>query len=155
MDAAKAVGSQVLLISIAIQLNRIEKMVEKLSQEMHHDRIAEVLSGVDQFETALLFKDTTLRKYAIGNAVQTLHTGLRKTIAELHSRIAEAPDPKNSLLYHLTHLDKTQNAAKIMGLAQDCLQTSLRGIKTLAECYAVLGETGAASKSFRTISIWY
>lgn len=96
MDIAKTVGSQVLLISIAMQLNRIEKMVENLSIEIHRDRIAEIFSGVDQFEKAMLFQDAPHRVNAILNAVQTLHTGLRKTIAELGSRIAEAPDPENS-----------------------------------------------------------
>ena len=57
MAVAKSVGSQFLLISIAMQLNRIEKAVEKLSIEMHRDRIAEIHSGVDQFEKAILFQD--------------------------------------------------------------------------------------------------
>jgi hypothetical protein len=34
-----------------------------------------------------------------------------------------------------------------MGLAQESFHASLLGIKTLAECYAVLGETGAARKT--------
>jgi hypothetical protein len=147
MDAAKAVGSQVLLVSIAMQLSRIEKMGENLSLAMHCDRIAEVLSGVNQFEKAMLLQDHTHREHAILNAVQTLHTGLQKSISELGSRIAEAPDPDNSILYHLIHVSKTQKARKIMGLAEECFYASLRGIKTLAECYAALGETRAASKT--------
>lgn len=152
MDAAKAVGSQVLLISIAMQLNHIEQMVESLSLEMHYDRIAQVRTGVDLFEKAMLFQDLTLRGHAILNAIQTLEEGLHKTISELGRRIAEAPDSDNnflkSFLYHLTHWNKTQKATKIIGLAQESFYASLRGIKTLAECYAVLGETGAGRKSF-------
>lgn len=147
ISAAETVGSQVLLINIAMQLSRIEKMVENLSIEMHHDRIAEVLAGVDQFEKAILFHDHINQRQAISNAVQTLHTGLRKTIAELRHRIAEAPDTNDSIMYHLTHLkSKTQKAAEIMGLAQESFRVTLVGIKTLAECYATLGEHKAASK---------
>lgn len=148
IEAAKTVGSQVLLISIAMQLSRIEKMVENLSIEMHRDRIAEIFSGVDQFEKAMLFQDVIHRGNAILNAVQSLHTGLRKTIAELGSRIAEAPNPGNSFWYHLVPWhNKTKQAAKIMGLAQESFRASLLGIKTLAECYSVLGEMGAANKA--------
>jgi len=148
MEIAKTVGSQVLLISIAMQLNRIEKMVENLSIEIHRDRIAEIYSGVDQFEKAMLFQDAPHRVNAILNAVQTLHTGLRKTIAELGSRIAEAPDPENSIRYHLVPWhNKTKTAAKVMGLAYESFQASLLGIKTLTECYAALREMDAASKT--------
>lgn len=152
VEAAKTLGSQVLLISIAMQLSRIEKMVENLAIEMHRDRIAEILSGVDQFEKAMHFQDVALRGNAILNAVQSLHTGLRKTIAELGSRIAEAPNPENrfwySFWYHLVPFhNNTKQAAKIMGLAQESFHAALLGIKTLAECYSVLGEIGAANKA--------
>ena len=59
VDVAKTVGSQVLLISIAMQLDRIEKAIEKISQEMHRDRIAEVDSGIEQFKLAMLLPDTS------------------------------------------------------------------------------------------------
>lgn len=147
VDVVKTVGSQVLLISIAMQLDRIEKAIEKISQEMHRDRIAEVHSGIDQFEKALLLQDPIIRNNAIQHAAQTLHTGLQKIIFELKSRIAEAPSPDNSILYHLAPWhNKTKDASKIMNLAQESFYAILMGIKTLAECYSALGETKAANK---------
>lgn len=144
LDAAKVVSSQVLLISIAMQLNRIEQMVNNLSIELHRDRIAEIYSGVDQFDKAMLFTEITSRNQAIGNAVQTLHTGLYKTIAELKSRIASAPDPENSIWYHLVPWNnKTEQAKEAMALAAESFGATLLGIRTLAECYSVLGEIEA------------
>lgn len=145
LDAAKAVGSQVLLISIAMQLNRIEQMVKNLSVELHRDRIAEIHSGVDQFDKAMLFTEVTTRNQAVLNSVQTLHTGLHKTIAELRNRIASAPTPENGIWYHLVPWNnKTEQAAEAMGLAAESFGATLLGIRTLAECYSVLGEVEAA-----------
>lgn len=145
MEAAKTVGSQVLLVSIAMQLNRIEQMVENLSIEMHRDRIAEIYSGVEQFERAMEFVDSALRDQCIINATQTLHTGLQKTIEELRSRIAEAPSPENRISDHLAPwYDKIGRANKIMGLACESFQATLHGVETLAECYSVLGQVEAA-----------
>jgi len=147
LHAATAIGSQVLLISIAMQLNRIENKVEKLSIEMHEDRIAEISAGIEQFEKAMLIEDNSLQREFISNAVQTLHTGIEKTIRDLRRRIAEAPDPKSSIWDYVPHWeDKTEKAAKIMGLAEESFHALLHGIKTLAECYAVLGEMKAASE---------
>lgn len=144
-DAAKAVGSQVLLISIAMQLNRIEQMVKSLSVELHRDRIAEIHAGVDQFDKAILFTEVVMRNQAILNSVQTLHTGLQKTIAELRNRIASAPSPENSIWYHLVPWNnKTEQAAEAMALAAESFGATLLGIRTLAECYSVLGQFEAA-----------
>ncbi len=148
MKAATAVGGQVLLISIAMQLNRIEKALEDLSAELHRDRLAEILAGVDQFEKAMLFQDQTHRANAICDAVPTLHVGLQKTILELGSLIAKAPDPTSKLLDHVVPWsDKTKTAAKTMQIAEESFRASLLGIRTLAECYAEMGEAGAAAKT--------
>jgi hypothetical protein len=148
MEAAKTIGSQVLLVSIAMQLNHIEKMIENLSIEMHQDRISEVLAGVDQFEKAMLIKDPTHRNHVIYNAVQTLEIGLHKTISDLRSRIAEAPSPKNKIIDHLAPWsNKLAKATRIMGLALESFYVAMKGIKTLAEAYATLGEREAARKT--------
>ncbi|MEO8328276.1 MAG: hypothetical protein ABI618_20720, partial [Nitrospirota bacterium] len=147
MEMAKTIGSQFLLISIAMQLNRIENMVENISKEMHQDRISEVQSGVNQFEYALLCQDDSNRNHAIQHAIQTLHTGLHKTITELKNRIAEAPNPENRIIDHIAPWNnKAQKATRIMGLAQESLYATLIGIKTLAEAYSALREPNIASK---------
>lgn len=46
VKAATAIGCQILLVSIAIQLNSIEKSVKQLLVGLHDDRIAEIISGV-------------------------------------------------------------------------------------------------------------
>ena len=152
MNAASAVASLVMLFSIAMQLNHIEAMVEGLSREMHRDRIAEVEAGVKQFEAATLMRDPAHRRTAIMNAVQTLHEGLCKTIAELRDRIAQAPSPEDTFDSHLRYMvpflgSKVDDAKKYMGLAQESFQATLRGIRTLTECYAALGESEAASRT--------
>ena len=54
----------------------------------------------------------------------------------------------NRILDHLAPWNnKTKTADRIMGLAQESFHASLLGIKTLAECYAVLGEMAAASQT--------
>jgi hypothetical protein len=152
LNATHVIGSQLVLVNIAIQLNRIQEMVEGLSLEMHRDRIAEVFAGEDQFENAMLMRDPANRRRAILNAVQTLHEGLRKTTAELKDRIAKAPDPANTFSSHLRYMrppfkSKVDYAKRDMGLAQESFQATLRGIRTLAECYAAIGEGEAARRT--------
>jgi hypothetical protein len=152
MNAATAVASQVMLVSIAMQLNRIEGMIEGLSREMHRDRIEEVFAGVDQFETAMLLHDPATRRLAMMNAVQTLHEGLRKTFSELRDHLAKAPSPEDTLASHARYMlpflgSKVDDAKKHMGLAQESFQAVLLGMRTLAECYAALGEGEAASRT--------
>jgi hypothetical protein len=152
MNAASAVASQVMLVSIAMQLKRIEAKIEGLSREMHRDRIAEVEAGVAQFETAMVIRDPATRRPAILNAVQTLHEGLGKTIAELRERIAQAPSPEDTLVSHVRYMapflgSKVDDAKKYMGLAQESFQATLHGIRILTECYAALGEGEAASRT--------
>ncbi|HCW69920.1 MAG TPA: hypothetical protein DHR80_22480 [Thalassospira lucentensis] len=145
LSSAKAVGSQVLLISIAMQLNEIQRMVENLGHEMHRDRIAEIEAGESQFRSALFVEDELTRKAGISNAIQNLHVGLKKTISELRVRIAEAPDPTNSIFDHLNPLkDKVKIAHKMMGMAQESFLAALRGMGVLSECYAALGEHTAS-----------
>lgn len=52
LKAAKAVGAQVLLVSIAMQLSRIEEQVGNIFKEFHGDRLAEIESGKSLFRQA-------------------------------------------------------------------------------------------------------
>lgn len=148
LSAAKVAGSQVMLISISMQLSRIEALVESVIEEFHRDRIAEVLAGIQQFEKAMLFHDAENRKHALLNSIQTLHQGLSKTILELANDVRKAPSPESKFWEHLDPMkSRVKDAKKNMGQAQESLGIALTGIKTLAEAYSVLGEPQAASRS--------
>ena len=144
MKAAKAVGAQVLLVSIAMQLNEIQRSVEQLSLEMHRDRIAEIQAGESQLQSALMCADEATRKALTHNAIQSLHVGLKKTIAELRARIAEAPKPESGFLEHVSFDSKLEKAERIMAQASESFMATMHGLGSLSECYAVLGEPLAA-----------
>lgn len=72
MEVLKTAGSQVLLVSIAMQLNRIEEMIQEIFGEFHRDRIAEIHSGVWQFETAIGMDHRENWVHAIHHAIQSL-----------------------------------------------------------------------------------
>lgn len=143
VKAASAIGSQILLVSIAIQLNSIEKGVKQLLVGLHDDRIAEIISGVKQFEQAMLVLDDTKRSHIILNAIQTLNTGLEKTIRELKKQIAETPGTDESYSDNWLK-SKVKVAEEKMTLAEESFYAILLGIKTLSECYATLNEPVAA-----------
>lgn len=144
-EAAKTIGAQILLVSIAMQLNRIEGLVKGIYLEMHNDRLAEIQSGVSQFDKAMLFGSESARDQAILNAIQTLHTGINKSITELKVRIASAPSSENRIFDHLAPWrNKIEEASESMTLAAESFNAILLGIGTLAQCYSVLGEYNAA-----------
>lgn len=146
LTVAKAMGSQILLVSIAMQLNDIQRSIEQLSLEMHRDRIAEIRSGESQFREAVLCEDELNQRPLIHNAIQSLHVGLKKTIAELRTRIAEAPSPESGYFEHLVQ-NKLGKAEKTMGLAYESFQETMRGLGILSQCYAALGEPLAAQNT--------
>lgn len=148
VKAASAIGSQILLVSIAIQLNSIEKSVKQLLVGLHDDRIAEIISGVNQFKQAMLVLDDTKRSHIILNAIQTLNTGLEKTIRELKKQIAEAPGTNGSFFDNWGK-SKVKVAEEKMTLAEESFYAILLGIKTLSECYATLNEPVAAESVLR------
>jgi hypothetical protein len=145
VKAATAVGSQVLLISIAIQLDKIEKKIERIISEFHNDRIAEIISGVQQFEQAMWVKDTERQSRMIEHAAQTLNTGLEKTLRSLKLEIEALPDTRISF-WDNWFGSKTEDAEKRMQQALESFFASLLGIRTLNECYAALHEPVAAEK---------
>lgn len=148
VKAATAVGSQILLVSIAIQLNSVEKNVKQLLVGLHDDRIAEIISGVNQFKQAMLAVDDAKRSHIILNAIQTLNTGLEKTIRELKKQIAEAPGAGENLSDNWGK-SKVKVAEEKMTLAEESFHAILLGIKTLSECYATLNEPAIAVSVLR------
>lgn len=148
VKAATAVGSQILLVSIAMQLNRIEKEISKIREELHNDRVSEVLSGVKQFRNAMQVQNHERQSRLIENAIQTLHTGIEKTIKSLKMQIQEAPDAEMSFFDNwLTN--KATIAKEKFELAEESFQICLIGIKTLSECYATINEPNVAVTSLK------
>jgi len=148
VKAATTVGSQILLVSIALQLNRVEKSINRIFKEFNNDRIAEVKSGVTQFEQAMLTEDINTRSILIAQAIQSLNTGLEKTIKALESQIRQAPEPKNSF-WDNWFTSKSKDAEEKMKDAEELFFVSLLGTKTLAECYAALNEPIAAESALK------
>ena len=146
IKAATAVGSQVLLISIAIQLNRIEKGISRILNEFHNDRISEIFSGVNQFKQAMMVQDNDRQSRMIEHAIQTLNSGIEKTIRSLKMQIEDAPDAKISF-WDNWFTNKATVAKEKFSLAEESFKACLLGIKTLSECYATINEANAASSS--------
>jgi hypothetical protein len=142
--AAKAIGSQILLVSIAMQLNRIEKQISALSEELHNDRVAEILAGVQQYEVAMLMRDGARRDAAVQHAIQSLTQGLMKVSLELRTRIQGLPEPSNTFWDNWVY-SKARRAADQLCLAEDALRAAMHGASALSECYAVLEEPEAGA----------
>jgi len=146
LKAATAIGSQILLVSIAVQLNRIEKSINRIFTELHNDRIGEINSGITQFEYAMLAEDRNNRSALTINAIQTLSTGLGKTIKSLENQIKKAPEPTNKFWQNWLSC-RNNEAEEAMKFAEESFFESLLGIKTIAECYAALNEPIAAESA--------
>jgi predicted transcriptional regulator len=148
VKAASAIGSQILLVSIAMQLNRIEKQLDNLAMEFHRDRIGEIHSGIRQYELAIEFQHKRQRDAAIHHGIQTLHTGLSKSMFELRSRIVDLPEPTNDFWSNWGS-SKTRTAGAKMGVALETFQTIVRGVGVLSQCYAAIDEPQAGSRALR------
>ena len=146
IKAATAIGTQVLLISIAMQLNRIEKGISRIINEFHSDRIAEIISGVNQFNQAIIVHDYERQSRMIEHAIQTLNSGIEKTVRSLKVQIEDAPNAKIGF-WDNWGTNKSVIASEKLRLAEESFQACLLGIKTLAECFAVINEPNAAAST--------
>ncbi len=144
VKAAKIVGSQMLLISIAMQLNRIEKGISRIRNEFHGDRVSEIVSGVKQFEQAMMVQDNNRQSRMIEHAIQTLNSGIEKTVRSLKKQIEEAPNTKIGF-WDNWFTNKATVAREKLLLAEESFKACRIGIKTLSECYAAINEPNAAS----------
>lgn len=139
---ATAVGTQIMLVSIAMQLNRVEEAIGAVSEELHNDRIGEVLAGIQQFEVAMHMEAGSRRDGAIQNAIQSLTEGLVKITLELRSRIRELPEPTNTFWDNWGG-SKASRATSQLRLTEDAFKAAVQGASVLAECYAALEEPQA------------
>ncbi len=172
VKCATAVGSQLLLIHIAMQLNDVKKGIAKIINISDENRLAAISSGVEQYEQAMLIRDSEWQSRQLQNAIQTLNNGIEGTILTLKRRIDEALDTKlgfwKSLwdsfsnspprseteeffeylgfdLAEYGEIDPESRAkAKKLKSAEESFQACLIGIEALAKCYAVLNEPEVA-----------
>ncbi len=144
IKAASAIGSQILLVSIAMQLERIDKGMSRIQMDIHNDRISGIASGVRQFERAKMGQDTNDQSVSVKLAIQTLTSGIEKTVRSLKMQIEEAPDSNVGFLDNWNK-NKAIEAREKFALAEESFKACLFGIKTLSECYAMINEPDVAA----------
>jgi hypothetical protein len=146
VKAASAIGSQILLISIAMQLNRIERSIERIINELHNDRLSEIEAGIEQFEEAMLVQNKNTQKLLLANVPQSLNFGLKKTFRSLKQQIESMPEVQISRFDNWGGKSKSRYADEKIRPAAESFFTCLLGIRTLSECFAVLNEPIAAEQ---------
>jgi len=141
--AAKAVGAQVLLISIAMQLNRIEEQICRVFKEFHGDRIAEIEAGKSLFIQACRAQDPHKKEQLALSAITELTRGFEKTVSALSRQIAELPEQKLSFFDNWIG-NKSKEAEAIHSMAIESFSACLSCLQTLARCYLFLEERDVA-----------
>lgn len=143
LKAAKAVGAQVLLVSIAMQLNRIEEHVCKIFKEFHGDRLAEIESGKSLFHQACGMQDSEKREMLALHAITELTRGFEKTVSALARQISELPEQKLSFFDNWIG-DKSKEAEESHKMAVESFSACLSALQTLARCHLFLEERDVA-----------
>ena len=130
-------------------MNRIEKGISRIIHELHNDRISEIISGVNQFNQAMMVHDSERQSRMLEHAIQTLNSGIEKTVRSLKTQIEDAPSAKIGFWDNwLTNESST--ALEKFGLIEESFRTCLLGIKTLTECFAAINEPRAAASTLIT-----
>lgn len=143
LKAAKAVGAQVLLVSIAMQLSRIEERVGKIFKEFHGDRLAEIESGKSLFRQACGMQDSEKREQLALHAITELTRGFEKTVSALSRQIFELPEQKLSFFDNWIG-DKSKDAEECHKIAIESFSACLSALQTLARCHLLLDERDVA-----------
>jgi hypothetical protein len=143
LKAAKAVGAQVLLVSIAMQLNRIEEQVSKIFKELHGDRLAEIEAGKSLFRQACGMQDSEKRKQLALHAITELTRGFEKTVSALARQIADLPEQKLSFFDNWIG-DKSKEAEEKHRIAMESFSACLNALQTMARCHLFLEERDVA-----------
>lgn len=143
LKSAKVVGAQVLLVSIAMQLNRIEEQVSKIFKEFHGDRLAEIESGKSLFRQACGMQDSEKREQLALHAITELTRGFEKTRSALKRQIAELPEQRLSFFDNWVG-NKSKEAEERHVMAMESFSACLSALQTLARCHLFLEEREAA-----------
>ena len=147
MKAIRGVGTQVLLISIAVQLDHIREAVGQVAIDLHNDRLAEIEAGRNQLSQAFLVEDGSRREQFVLHAIQSLNCGIAKTLRALRRQIAALPTADSGFLDNWGLSSKAAQAKQKMALASESYHAVLFGIQLLSEAYAFLGEPRAAVRT--------
>jgi hypothetical protein len=145
LKAAKAVGAQILLVSIAMQLSRIEGQIGKIFKEFHGDRLAEIEAGKSLFRQACGMQTSDKREQLTLSAISELTRGFEKTVSALSRQIKELPDQKLSFFDNWLG-DKSKEAEESHKMAIESFSASLSALQTLARSHLFLDERDVALK---------
>ncbi|MCX2767870.1 hypothetical protein [Pseudoalteromonas sp. B530] len=143
LKAAKAVGTQVLLVSIAMQLNRIEALVAKVFTELHGDRLAEIEAGHTLFNQACGMQSSEKREQLTLQAIPELTRGFEKTVSALKRQILELPEQELSFFDNWIG-NKSEEAQEKHQMAMESFSGCLKALKTIARCFIFLNERDVA-----------
>lgn len=141
--AAKAIGAQVLLVSIAMQLNEIEEKIGKIFKEFHGDRLAEIESGKSLFRQACAMQNPEKREQLVLHSISHLTRGFEKTVSALSRQIKELPEQKLSFFDNWLD-DKSKASEESHKMAIESFSACLSALQTLARCHLFLEERDVA-----------
>lgn len=146
VSVASAIGSQVLLISIAMQLNRLEAAISRIDTGLRNDRIALINAGISQYELARGMKGAA-RTANLSLAIQSLTQGIEQTSANLRDDIMRLPEPHAGFFREINPFSQstTDKAAAEFRRAEDLFFALMRGAYTLSHCCAALREFDASA----------
>lgn len=143
IKAIKTVGAQVLLVSIAMQLNRIEEQISKVFEEFHGDRIAEIEAGKSLFRQACDMKDSVKREQLALHAITELTRGFEKTVSALSRQIKELPK-ENSSFWDNWGSNRSKKSVEKNKIALESFSACLSAVETMARCHVFLDERDVA-----------
>ncbi|WMJ07526.1 hypothetical protein [Nitrosomonas sp. sh817] len=145
LKAVKAAGTQVLMVSIAMQLNRIEEQVSKIFRELHGDRLAEIEAGRSLFWQACGMQNSENREQLALNAITVLTCGFEKTVSALARQIADLPEENLSFFDNWIG-DKSKEAQEKHRTAAESFSACLNALQIMARCHLFLEERNVALK---------
>ncbi|RUR36665.1 hypothetical protein [Vreelandella populi] len=145
VKAAQAVGAQVMLVSIAMQLNRIEQGISEIIGELHRDRLGELKGAIKTYEDALEMQNSENKDEQIRRSIPLLRVGLTKNLSSLANQIQKLPEEKLSFFDNWIS-KKSSEAKKNHVVAIESFQACLHGIQSIVQCYVHIGESKLAAK---------
>lgn len=145
-NISKTIGSQILLIHIALKLHEIEVKLEGLYQENRNDRYAEIHAGIDLYRIARTQKDPHNQSIFLANAIQSLEVGFHKCRLMLREDINRLPGKEINLTNNWIK-DKTLEMKEKMGPVEESFYYCISAVKAIADCLIQLGQPDYAKNN--------
>ena len=149
IKAASVIGSQILLVSIAMQLNRIENGISEIMEDLHNDRLSEIRGAMNLYQQASNVSNSETRSQLFVETISILNPGLEKSITALKKNIENAPSAQVGFFDNWGE-NQSMKALKKFKKIDESFICCLWGIKTLSECYVALGEPNVGTNALRT-----